>query len=87
MGLLVPTVTRYYFLSLPVAIPAIFLGRFVNQRMRGETFVKYVYIGLVGVGLLLLLQAAYWHVDGPMQGFKEAHRSLVRSVITRHTLP
>jgi hypothetical protein len=57
MGLIVPAVTHYYLLSLPIAIPAIFLGRFLNQRMRGAAFVKYVYVGLVAIGLVLLLQA------------------------------
>lgn len=59
MGLLVPAVTRYYLLSLPVTIPAIILGRFANQRMQTQAFVRYVYLGLVVVGLLLLLQA-WW---------------------------
>jgi uncharacterized protein len=58
MGLWVPAVTHYYLLSLPVALPAILLGRVLNQRFRGETFIKYVYAGLIGVGLLLLVQAA-----------------------------
>jgi uncharacterized membrane protein YfcA len=56
-GLWTPAVTRYYLLSLPVAIPAIFLGRFFNHRMKGDGFVKYVYFGLMIVGLLLLLEA------------------------------
>jgi uncharacterized protein len=58
-GLWVPTVTRYYLLSLPVAVPAIFLGRFLNHRIAGEAFVKYVYAGLIGIGLILLLEALF----------------------------
>lgn len=58
MGLWVPTVTRYYLLSLPVAIPAIFLGRAFNKKMHGDAFVRYVYIGLVLIGLVLLIEAA-----------------------------
>ena len=58
-GLWTPTVTHYYLLSLPVAVPAIFLGRFFNRRIAGDTFVKYVYIGLAGVGLLLLSEALH----------------------------
>jgi uncharacterized membrane protein YfcA len=72
MGLWVPAVTHYYLLSLPVAVPAIFLGRFVNQRMRRETFVRYVYAGLVGVGLLLLLQAASGLVKSSKHGAETA---------------
>lgn len=58
-GLWVPTVTHDYLLSLPVAVPAIFLGRFLNHRMEREGFIKYVYCGLVAVGLLLLLEAVH----------------------------
>ncbi len=55
-GLWAPVVTRYYLWSLPVAVPAIFLGRCLNHRIAGEGFVKLVYFGLVVVGLLLLLE-------------------------------
>lgn len=56
-GLWVPAVTHYYLLSLPIALPAVFLGRFINHRLRGDVFLKYVYLGLVAIGILLLLQA------------------------------
>ncbi len=56
-GLWVPTVTHYYLVSLPAMLPAIPLGRAVNHRMRSDTFLKYVYAGLAGVGALLLIQA------------------------------
>lgn len=61
-GLWTPTVTRYYLLSLPVAVPAIFLGRFFNHRIARDTFVKYIYIGLAAVGLLLLFEALRGHL-------------------------
>lgn len=70
MGLWVPAVTHFYLLSLPVAVPAIFLGRFVNQRMRQETFIRYVYAGLVAVGFLLLLQAASGEVRTSKHSFE-----------------
>jgi uncharacterized protein len=50
-------VTRYYLLSLPVAVPAIFLGRVINRRLRGDTFRRYVFAGLAGIGLLLLVRS------------------------------
>jgi hypothetical protein len=56
-GLWVPAVTHYFLLSLPVALPAIFLGRALNHRLRGEAFLQIVHGGLVCVGLVLLLQA------------------------------
>jgi uncharacterized protein len=56
-GLWVPAVTHYSLISLWVAVPAIFLGRAVNHRLRGEAFLKYVHGGLICVGVLLLIQA------------------------------
>jgi uncharacterized membrane protein YfcA len=56
-GLWVPAVTRYYLLSLPAALAAIFLGRRINQRLKAHTFIRYVHVGLLGVGTILLIQA------------------------------
>jgi uncharacterized membrane protein YfcA len=56
-GLWTPTVTHFYLLALPAAIPAVFLGRLVNHRMSGALFAKCVYVGLCGVGALLLLES------------------------------
>lgn len=56
-GLWVPAVTHYYLLSLPAMIPAIWLGRWLNHRLHGEAFLKYVYAGLCVVGSILLVQA------------------------------
>lgn len=58
-GLWVPAVTHYYLYSLPVAIPTIFLGGIINRRLNGETFRKYIYLGLAIIGALLLIQAAF----------------------------
>jgi hypothetical protein len=57
-GLWVPAVTHYYLLSLPAAVLAVFLGRAINHRLRGEAFLKYIYVGLAAIGCLLALQAA-----------------------------
>jgi uncharacterized membrane protein YfcA len=56
-GLLVTAVFHYYLLSLPVMIPAVFLGRLINNRLNGELFFKYVYIVLLGLGLFLLIKS------------------------------
>lgn len=56
-GLWVPAITHYYLLSLPAAVPAIFLGRVLNHRLQGASFLVYVHGGLVCVGALLLAQA------------------------------
>ena len=55
-GLWVPAVKYYYLLSLLVAIPAIFLGRVANRRLSGNAFIKFVYAGLLCVGLVLLVE-------------------------------
>jgi uncharacterized protein len=56
-GLWTPTVTRYYLLSLPVTFLGVYLGRVINHRLHGDSFYKYLYAGLAGIGTLLLAQA------------------------------
>lgn len=53
----VPTVTWYYFLSLPVALAAIFLGRAANQLLDARRFQRYVHCGLIAVGTVLVIQS------------------------------
>ena len=43
-GLWTPLVTRYFLLSLPATLIAIFLGRAINHRMSGEGFLGYIYL-------------------------------------------
>jgi uncharacterized membrane protein YfcA len=56
-GLWSPTVTHYYLLSLPVTIPAILIGRTVNHRLPVEHFRKYIYLGLIVIGVVLAIQS------------------------------
>jgi uncharacterized membrane protein YfcA len=56
-GLWVPAVTRYYLDSLPLAVAAIYLGRWANRRMDGRRFVRIVHVGLVIIGVTLLVQS------------------------------
>jgi uncharacterized membrane protein YfcA len=58
-GLWVPLVTRYYLLSLPLALAAILLGRVINRRIKGPAFLVYVHSGLIAVGATLLMQS-FW---------------------------
>ena len=51
------TKSHYYLMSLPAALPTIFLGRFFNRRMRGNSFLAYVHGGSVCVGMVLMIQA------------------------------
>ncbi len=56
-GLWVPTVTRYYLLSLPLTLAAVLVGRAINRRLHGRSFLMYVHVGLVVIGAVLLVQA------------------------------
>src|SRR6201996_2445156 len=53
-GLLITAVFHYYLLCLPVMVPAVFIGRLINNRLNGDHFFKYVYLVLLGIGLFLL---------------------------------
>jgi uncharacterized membrane protein YfcA len=55
-GLWVPDVTRYFLWSLAPAVVAVFVGRMVNRRLHPVAFVRYVHLGLIGIGILLLIQ-------------------------------
>jgi uncharacterized protein len=56
-GLWTPAVTHYYLLSLPLTLSGIFLGRVINHRLDGEAFLKYIYVGLACIGVMLLVQS------------------------------
>lgn len=56
-GLWTSEVTHYYLVSLPEIVVAILLGRAINRRMSGHSFLLYIYIGLMVVGTLLLFQS------------------------------
>ena len=62
-GLWVRDVTRYYLVSLPVALAAIVLGRWINRRMKADSFIVYVHVGLIVVGSVLLIQAIWRHLE------------------------
>jgi uncharacterized protein len=56
-GLWTVTVTRYYLLALPVAVAAIVLGRIINRRLTDRSFLLYVHVGLLLIGIILLIQS------------------------------
>jgi uncharacterized membrane protein YfcA len=55
-GLWTRTVTNEFLVSVPVMLPAVFLGRAINHRFSGPGFLKYVYGGLMLIGGLLLFE-------------------------------
>ena len=56
-GLWTPSVSHYYFLSLPTALLSIFLGRVINRRFDSRRFFVYVHAGLIVSGAGLVVQA------------------------------
>lgn len=56
-GLWTPAVNRFYLISLPGVIVAIFLGRAINRRMQNRRFIYYVRIALTVIGAILLVKA------------------------------
>lgn len=54
-GLVTWEVGRYYLLSLVAVIPAVLIGRYLNHRLKEDSFLRYAYIGLVFIGLSLIL--------------------------------
>lgn len=49
----------YFIYAIPAIIPAIFIGRYLNKRIKGETFYRYVYCGLILIGIILILNSLY----------------------------
>jgi uncharacterized membrane protein YfcA len=56
-GLWTRTVTHEFLISAPVMLPAVLLGRAINHRFSGVTFLKYLYGGLVLIGVMLIAEA------------------------------
>ncbi|HZZ72446.1 MAG TPA: sulfite exporter TauE/SafE family protein [Pirellulales bacterium] len=57
LGLWGAEVTRYFLVSLPGVLAAIFLGRALNHRVSGNGFLRMTYGGLILIGAVLLIQA------------------------------
>lgn len=53
-GLLDTSVLIGFMVALPAAIPAVFLGRYLNGKLKGAVFFKYIYAGLILIGGLLI---------------------------------
>jgi uncharacterized membrane protein YfcA len=55
-GLWTHELAHYYLIALPVVIPAILLGRKANHRLAVNHFRKYVYSGLIVIGVVLAFE-------------------------------
>ncbi|MDE3152842.1 MAG: sulfite exporter TauE/SafE family protein [Gemmatimonadota bacterium] len=55
-GLWTGAVTRAYLTALPFVLVAVVAGRAINRRLTGGHFLRYVHVGLVIAGSVLLAQ-------------------------------
>lgn len=53
-GIVTTDVHHYFLWALLTTIPAVFFGRYLNKRINNTEFFRYVYWGLIGVGMLLI---------------------------------
>jgi hypothetical protein len=56
-GLWTTNVTRAYVTSLPGVLLAVALGRILHHRLDASRFPRYVYLTLIGIGVVLMGQA------------------------------
>ncbi len=54
-GLVKATVLEYFLVALISAVPAIFIGRFLNRHLKYQVFFRYVYGGLILIGIMLIV--------------------------------
>ncbi|RQP19478.1 MAG: sulfite exporter TauE/SafE family protein [Parapedobacter sp.] len=54
-GLITEAVVVNFLYAVPAALPAIFLGQYLNNRLGNDGFYRYVYIGLLLIGIFLLI--------------------------------
>lgn len=58
-GLWTHAVSRYFLLSLPLVLVAIFLGRTMHRRLSAARFLIWVNFALIAIGVILLKQALH----------------------------
>jgi uncharacterized membrane protein YfcA len=58
-GLWTHAVSHDYLIALPVVLPVILIGRWINHRIHPARFLKFVYIGLILIGLILIVQSTH----------------------------
>lgn len=54
-GFITSQVNIYFLFALITTIPAVFLGRYLNQKLKDLSFIKYVYWGLLTISVILIL--------------------------------
>ncbi len=59
LGLWQPAVTRYFLVAIPGLALAMLIGRYLHGKIKGESFYRCVYVGLLVSGGLLFLQGYF----------------------------
>jgi len=49
----------HFLYCIPVIITAIFIGRYLNKKIKGQTFYKYVYCSLILIGVVMILDSLF----------------------------
>ena len=52
-------VMKYYLMTFPVFLGAIILGSFLNKRINKESFIKYIYLLLIIIGVSLIVKTVF----------------------------
>ena len=58
-GLITQDTILHFAYSIPAIVPAIFIGRYLNKKIKGQTFYRYVYCGLILIGLIMILNSSF----------------------------
>jgi len=58
-GLVITEVNNYFLMSLTTTIPAVFLGRYFNHRLKDGTFFRYVFLGLIVISIILIFSTLF----------------------------
>ena len=53
-GLVTTQLNTYFLYSLLSTIPAIFIGRYINRKLKDALFFQFVYYGLIVISIILL---------------------------------
>ena len=54
-GLVTAEVLSYFLMTVPAVIPAVWLGRYCNHRLKNDSFFNYLYVALLLIGCFLIV--------------------------------
>lgn len=58
-GLITTEVTNYFLISLITTVPTVFLGRYLNHKLKDDTFFRYTYWGLLVISTILIASTVF----------------------------